>query len=129
MPIEKRNIITRQMLRNEPKTLFVFGDNMQERGLGGQAKEMRGEPNAVGIPTKHEPSMREAAFFSDKDLEAVKSTIGDRFDKLADHMLDGGTVVFPSAGVGTGLADLEQKAPLIWNYIQMRTRALQFAED
>ncbi|KKL05458.1 hypothetical protein LCGC14_2605850, partial [marine sediment metagenome] len=55
--IEYRDHITRQMLRDEPDTLFVFGDNMQRRGLGGQAFAMRGEPNAVGIPTKIFPSM------------------------------------------------------------------------
>jgi hypothetical protein len=34
--------ITSEMLRSERATLFVFGDNMTERGLGGQAREMRG---------------------------------------------------------------------------------------
>lgn len=48
--------ITRQMMRAEPTTLFVFGDNLAQVGYGGQAKEMRGEPNAVGIPTKRKPS-------------------------------------------------------------------------
>jgi len=52
MGIRTEKHITRQMLRAEPGTLWVFGDNLQRKGLGGQAKEMRGEPNAIGIPTK-----------------------------------------------------------------------------
>jgi hypothetical protein len=44
--------ITREMVRADPSTVFVFGDNMARNGLAGQAKEMRGEPNAIGVPTK-----------------------------------------------------------------------------
>ena len=55
--------ITRADLRANPDTLYVFGDNMRRRGMGGQAAEMRGEPNAVGIPTKWRPSRTEWDFF------------------------------------------------------------------
>jgi len=37
MPIEYRKLITRPMLQQAPETLFVFGDNMLRKGLGGQA--------------------------------------------------------------------------------------------
>jgi hypothetical protein len=43
----------------------VFGDNGRRIGFGGQAKEMRGEPNAIGVATNWEPSNRPNAFFSD----------------------------------------------------------------
>lgn len=127
MPIEKRSHITRKMLRDEPDTLFVFGDNMAECGLGGQAKEMRGEPNAVGIPTKWRPNMSRGAFFDNSQpcLDAAKPVIGSRFDQLAEHLHKGGKVVFPEAGIGTGLANLATKAYLIWNYIQMRIKELE----
>jgi hypothetical protein len=127
MPIERRKHITRQMLRDEPNTLFVFGDNLAEYGLGGQAKEMRGEPNAVGIPTKRAPTMKANAFFDNSDacLAAVKPTILARFSLLDYHLSKGGTVVFPEAGIGSGLADLATKSPKIWNLIQTEISHLE----
>lgn len=65
--IEFRTFIHREDLQGEPETLFVFGDNMMRKGLGGQAAAMRGEPNAVGIPTKELPSMANNAFLSEAD--------------------------------------------------------------
>jgi hypothetical protein len=131
MPIEKRDRITRQMLRDEPKTLFVFGDNLQRTGLGGQAKEMRGEPNAFGIPTKHRPSMDEKSFFRDSDFEIVAPLIVDRFLELHSHLACRGKVVWPAAGIGTGLADLKNKAPRIWTLIEGCQRILEqaYAKD
>lgn len=105
-------------LRNWYNSLFVFGDNMAERGLGGQARECRGEPNAIGIPTKWQPSMTPDSFFDDDDLETVKPTIDGAFLELAGHLRKDGTVVWPEDGVGTGLAKLEKKAPAIFKYIQ-----------
>ncbi|MCJ2128459.1 hypothetical protein [Methylobacterium sp. E-045] len=112
--------ITRAMLRAEPDTLFVFGDNLLRKGLGGQAKEMRGEPNAVGIPTKREPTMRPAAFFSDNRSSEVEFIHASEPDiaRLRAHLMKGGTVVLPEDGIGTGLADLERRSPRIWARLQ-----------
>jgi len=120
MPIEYRQMITRQMLKDEPNTLFVFGDNMLRLGYGGQAKEMRGEPNAFGIPTKYKPSMKPHAFFDDSNdcYDRVTPHIRWRFGILANILKVGGKVVFPQTGIGTGLADLERRAPRIWTLIQ-----------
>lgn len=111
-------IITRAMLRAEPDTLFVFGDNMSAAGLGGQAKVMRGEPNAVGIPTKWLPSRTDAAYFTDADYEWIKPKIEAQFRMLADHLRIGGKVVWPEDGIGTGLAELPARAPAIYALIQ-----------
>ena len=50
-----QKFIYRSDLKANPSVLYLFGDNLQRVGLGGQAKEMRGEPNAVGIATKKAP--------------------------------------------------------------------------
>lgn len=115
MPVEYRKHITRQMLRDEPNALFVFGDNLERRGFGGQAKEMRGEPNAVGIPTKKRPSMNEDSFFtsSDEDWELWLSSSSVERVKLSNHVQHGGKVVWPLHGIGTGLAKLRDKSPRI----------------
>lgn len=52
MPIIKIKRFTRADLQAHPARLYVFGDNFQQRGLGGQTKECRGEPNAIGILTQ-----------------------------------------------------------------------------
>lgn len=112
-------------LRRQHQWLFVFGDNMAERGFGGQAKECRGEPNAIGIPTKWQPSMTPDSFFDDDIFEDVKPTIDGAFLELAGHLRKGGTVVWPRDGVGTGLAKLEEKAPAIFKYIQDNLEQLE----
>lgn len=116
--------ITREMLREYPYKLFVFGDNMVGKGYGGQAKEMRDEPNAIGIPTKHRPDNTPDAFFSDRDFPVVKDVIDKAFIRLVVHIVMGGDVVWPKDGIGTGLAQLPKKAPLIWNYIEVWRKAL-----
>lgn len=122
--ITMADFITRPDLQANPGTLFVFGDNMKERGLGGQARQMRGEPNAVGIPTKWKPTMESDAYFIDSDFPAVQGLIDERFNALLDHLRSGGRVVWPSSGIGTGLADLKNRAPRIWDYIETRRNAL-----
>jgi hypothetical protein len=117
--------ITRQMLRDNPETLFVFGDNLLQAGYGGQAKEMRGESNAVGIPTKHRPDMADDAFFTNNDYGKVVPIISDIFDRLFYHVGEGGEVVWPEDGIGTGLAQLKQRAPDIWEYIEEEKRDLE----
>lgn len=117
--------ITRAMLRAEPQTLFVFGDNLAGIGKGGQAKEMRGMPNAVGVPTKFSPSMAEDAFFFDGCFEAAKPYIDHAFTRLFLHAATGGEVVWPEDGIGTGLAQLQERAPAIWQYIEMLRKALR----
>ena len=123
--IEYRKFITRQMIRNEPDKLFVFGDNLQRKGLGGQAKEMRGEPNAVGIPTKRAPSMDEDAFLVDGDLGLWEHCSHNDRARLLVHHSNGGIIVWPEDGIGTGLAQLPQRSPLIWEIIETLRKDLE----
>jgi len=124
MPIEKVARYSRDDLRRRPDALFVFGDNMKRVGMGGQAKACRGEPNAIGIPTKWSPSMFPSAFFKDVDLARVRPTLDRVFDRLQMHLQSGGTVVLPADGVGTGLAELPTRAPAIHAYITDRIAQL-----
>lgn len=119
--IEYRKFITRDMLRKEPEKLFVFGDNLERRGMGGQAREMRGEPNAVGIPTKKKPKNTSDAYFNDEDIiDWITSSIDDIL-RLMTHE---GVIVWPRDGIGTGLAKLEEKAPIILERIKTLERIL-----
>lgn len=111
--LEFRTHITRADVQAEPQTLFVFGDNLISLGKGGQAKEMRGEPNAIGIPTKNWPRMVPEAFFTDDDLGRWRNATAPGWRVLQKHLVNGGKVVWPAAGIGTGMARLEENAPLI----------------
>lgn len=110
--------ITRKLVRAEPFILFVFGDNMAGTGFGGQAKEMRGEENSVGIPTKLLPSMEEGAFFRNTDFERAKPKIDAAFVRLFIHAAHGGEIYWPADGIGTGRAELKKRAPRIWDLIE-----------
>lgn len=106
------------MLKDNPYILFVFGDNFQEIGYGGQAKEMRNEPNAVGIFTKRFPSMNENAFLTDDDYGEWAIKVRPKICRLLEHVYDNGVIVLPKDGIGTGLAQLETRAPKIFQKIR-----------
>jgi len=125
MPIRREAYITRQMLRDEPSTLWVFSDNLIGRGFIGQAYEMRGEPNAVGIPTKRLPAMDPVAYFDDADMGVFLATAAEPLHRLLIHLRAGGSVVWPTAGVGTGWADLELRAPQIWASLERARERLE----
>lgn len=109
------------MARNDPHTLYVFGDNMQRRGRGGQAI-IRDLPNAFGIPTKNAPSYSPSSYFTDADLPRILPILDECFAELADHLDSGGDVVWPEDGIGTGLAELPQRAPAIHRAILARLK-------
>lgn len=108
---------SRAEIRANPDRLYVFGDNVSTLGRGGQAKECRGEPNTVGIPTKWHPMMDEGSFFTDADLPKVRPRIQYEFRRLSEHLATGRDIVWPRDGVGTGLAQLPQRAPAIAAFI------------
>lgn len=117
--------ITRQDLRNNPDVLYVFGDNLERRGFGGLAKECRGEPNAVGIPTKKKPSHGDYAYFSNNDFRVFSDRLRVAFKLLENHLNDDGDVVWPTDGIGTGLAYLEEKAPDLWKSLEITRQFLE----
>jgi hypothetical protein len=121
VPIEMRPWITRAMLRAEREKLFVFGDNLARVGFGGQAKEMRGEPNAVGLPTKRSPH----EFLQDRDLDEIRSVVAPDLMRLQNHLLVGKTIVWPADGIGTGRAALHHHAHDIHEWYGDLLAALQ----
>ena len=118
MPITYQKFILRTDLQANPEDLYVFGDNVQRVGMGGQAFYMRGEPNAVGVATKWTPSGDPAAYFADKDLKAVKHIWITDTERLVQHLLEGGNVIWPEDGIGTGLSDVPARAPKVWEMME-----------
>ena len=108
---------TIQLCKDNPDKLFIFGDNLIKQGCGGQAI-IRNCSNTFGISTKRLPSMTEDSFFSDQfdEYEAVKQAI----ENLLIHIFCSErkiTYVFPSAGLGTGLAQMNIRSPKLFKYM------------
>lgn len=116
--------IYRSDLHLNPHVIYVFGDNDRQEGLGGQAKEMRGEPNACGVPTKKAPDNKPGSFYTDDEYAENVRKIEFSFKVLEQELESGTCVVFPTEGLGTGLADLKNKAPATHKYIDERINGL-----
>lgn len=118
----RERLITRSMVQAMPEALFVFGDNLERRGMGGQAGAMRGEPNAIGVPTKWKPGRTPDAYFSDADaaFSRVRKPIIQAFQYIETALASGRDVVIPADGLGTGLAQLPTRAPGIHRAIERR---------
>ena len=54
--------ITVEYLRENTDMVFVFGDNLIRKGIGGAAK-LRRQPNTYGFITKKYPDNKEESFF------------------------------------------------------------------
>lgn len=121
----KQKRIYRADLQANPDILYVFGDNTQRVGMGGQAGEMRGEPNAVGVATKVTPAASPGAYFSDSAYVANCARIDADLEPLEAHLLAGGTVVFPLDGIGTGLSEMPERCPKTFTYLETRIKELQ----
>lgn len=121
MSLIRQAWITRRDLQSNPTVLYAFGDNEERWGLGGQAKEMRGEPNAIGIATLKAPGR----YWSETDAVRQCAVIDADLAPLFDAMRAGGLVVFPLDGVGTGLAALEHHSPTTFLHLQIRLDELQ----
>lgn len=114
MPLLKQGFISRRDLRANPDVFYVFGDNEARVGYGGQAREMRGEPNAIGVATLAAPG----AFWGDADAARQRAVIDRDVEPIRAALLAGKVVVLPLDGLGTGLAQLETKSPTTFAYLR-----------
>lgn len=115
-----KDFITRKDLADNKDKIFLFGDNDLRIGFGGQAKQMRGEKNSIGIRTKKAPSMGTDSFYTDDELEENIKKIDEDFLKIPKDK----DIVIPSGGIGTGLAMLNIKAPKTFEYLQNKIKKL-----
>jgi hypothetical protein len=132
MPILFQKMIYKADLRANPTVKYLFGDNEQRKGNGGQAKEMRDEPNAVGIRTKAAPGIDGEAYWnevSEEDFLRFAELIDEDFIPVYHGIIHGHNprVVIPLDGLGTGLAQLEKRAPCTLSYIEKWIKALKTA--
>ena len=125
MPVVRQKRIVRAELQANPHVLYMFGDNDQRDGYGGQAAEMRDEENAAGVRTKWAPSNEASAFFSDHEFDRITVLIDADLESAREKLAEGGVVVIPLDGLGTGLSRLPQKAPRIAAFLEERLAELE----
>jgi len=117
--------LTPKLLQENPNKIYLFGDNLEGKGKKGQAI-IRDEPNAYGIPTKKKPSMDDDAFFTDDEFAENIKIIDKAFEKLPkDKVIVVPANPFEVTTLGTGSAQLQQRAPRTFEYLQNKIRELQ----
>lgn len=116
---------TRADVVNNRWITYVFGDNDQRTGFGGQAHACREQPNTIGIRTKKLPAAHEGAYYTDAEYKQNIAKIGADIDAVQMLLEQGNIVVFPADGIGTGRACLRIKAPETFAYLNNRIYQLQ----
>ena len=109
--------IKRAEIQANPRTLYVFGDNCLRVGMGGMAADFRGNANAAGVATKFTPRHDEAAFFTDKAAHEVMHQIMGDVSTIYTRMSlqDEYDYLLIPVGIGTGLAEMDKRAPVCYN--------------
>lgn len=107
-------------MQANPDVLYLWGDNEARVGRGGQAAEMRGEPNGIGIRTKRTPGTDESAYWSDDDYERQITLVYEDFERVFKNIHR--TIVIPIDGLGTGMSQLPKRAPRTLSYIEDRIK-------
>jgi hypothetical protein len=111
---------------NHPDYCFLYGDNLMQVGYAGQAC-IRGLPNTHGIPTKRRPGMDDATdFFSDRYYDVCCAHIQQAFEDIPRGYL---AYVVSEAGLGTGLAQLESRAPRVYGFLQQQLLKFEIEID
>jgi hypothetical protein len=115
---------TKKMVKENPNIYFVFGDNFEKKGHGGQAI-IRDYKNTIGVPTKKYPSNHNSSFMTDDEFEKNKKEIDKAFFKIRDAIKNDYFIALPRDGLGTGLAKLEEKAPETNQYLLKKISKLK----
>jgi hypothetical protein len=126
MLVLRQKFIHRVDLKANPNVLFIFGDNLQREGFGGQAAEMRGEPNSFGIATKRTPGYDKDDFFYDGQSDVIP-LLTTEFEDLLEELkaVPWNAIVIPLDGIGTGLSRMPEFSPQALVYIEKRFKELE----
>lgn len=127
MIVLRQHRIYRIDIQANRQALYIFGDNLNRQGFGGQAKEMRGEPNSFGIATKRSISHNypDDYFFDEQDDVIPILTKEFEFLKLAITTKQPAAIIIPADGIGTGLSKMPEYAPKALEYINAKLGELQ----
>lgn len=128
-PSRRGKIIYVDDLKDVPQgEIAVWGANMNNYNTGtatpgaGQAEAAAGRGDWIGIPTKRTPG----TFLSDADLKdpQFSQLMDSQLKKIEAALASGKDIYFPSQGIGTGRAKLEEKAPQVFRKLFERLQDL-----
>lgn len=124
MPLLTVSRYTREDLQDNPYIFYVFGDNEERIGNGGQAGACRGEPNAIGVATL---SFDRPWGDTMSQVWHQASVMRRDFQPIFWKLNAGQTIVWPRDGIGTGIANLPNVSPRTFNYLQVLvSRMMEF---
>lgn len=118
MPLLFQSRIEEADLDLNPSVYYIFGDNHRRTGRGGLAAICRGKPNTIGIRTKKAPLTNATAYLTDDEYDINKEWIDEDMDRVVQYLFEGRVVVFPVAPLGSGLAELDKRAPKTYQYLR-----------
>jgi hypothetical protein len=132
---ETKENYVREQVAEDNNNAYLFGDNLNDKyntkyiPLQTQAV-IRGLPNAFGIVTKKDRKTNINSYLTDQNFDEIKNDIDKTLDEAIDYAKKhNGKIIIPSHGIGTGKADLKNKAPKIFEYINHKLVQLQNQEN
>lgn len=120
-------IWTREEINKQKDKVFLFGDNTEDRLKNDfypskTQAVIRGLDNAIGIDTKKNRRENADSFFTNDDFDVFKARVDEA---IQEAIASGKTIVLPKAGIGTGKADLANKASKLFNYLNEKLQELK----
>ena len=122
---------TREEVAKQTDKVFLFGDNTDDRlnthhiPTSTQAV-IRGLDNAIGIDTKKDRGVGQSSYFTNDDFDVFKKQVDDAIQKAKNS---GKTIVIPEGGIGTGKAQLKERAPKLFDYLQNKLDELNNSNE
>lgn len=117
---------TRKDVENNLDKVFLFGDNFEDAETGyvpsSTQAVIRGLPNAIGISTKNDRGTKESSYLTDADFNTFKQRVDEQIQKAKES---GKTIVIPEDGIGTGKAQLKERAPKLFEFLQQELDKLK----
>ncbi len=110
-----------EQCRTNFDTLFVFGDNLERVGSGGQAI-IREQKNSIGFATKKAPGGAKEDFFTDDEYGENCKIIDEEIEKIKKYAEEHKykAIAFPFMGLGTGLSEMPLRCPNTFFYLCTR---------
>ncbi|NLC23327.1 MAG: hypothetical protein GX776_02470 [Oxalobacter sp.] len=106
-------------VKANPDYIFVYGDNDQHKGEGGQAV-IRYAKNGLPIRTKKAPGYDEADYYIDAEYKENIKKLDEDFAAIKKALEEGKKVVISANGYGNGLSRMPTKCPRTYEHLEKK---------
>ena len=136
MVYRQKKFYNRQEVAENTDKVYLFGDNIKDATDAANGNPhvpvktqavIRGLDNAIGIPTKRNREHYADSYFgnTDGDFNLFKKGVDEAIAKARQAIAEGKQVIIPAEGIGTGAAQLQTKAPRLYEYLQNELNKLE----